>query len=99
MEESLVASRASSKERGGRMEGSRLASMVLPEPGGPTRSTLWSERPQSVAILVRLMRVGAYARRLEDLLGWPKREESFRHHRPGPRLGLSGFPIRKKSAQ
>jgi hypothetical protein len=38
MEYSLLASRASSKERGGRMVGRRLASMVFPEPGGPTRS-------------------------------------------------------------
>ena len=27
---------------GGRIEGSRLDSIVLPEPGGPTRSTLWA---------------------------------------------------------
>ncbi len=31
----LVVSRASSKVSGGRMVGMRLASMVLPEPGGP----------------------------------------------------------------
>ncbi len=37
----LVVSSASSKVSGGRMAASRLASMVLPEPGGPIMSTLW----------------------------------------------------------
>src|SRR5712691_8299673 len=43
MEWILVHSNASSKERGGRMLTIRFASMVLPEPGGPTRSAFVSE--------------------------------------------------------
>ncbi len=35
-------SRASSSESGGRMPGKRLASMVLPVPGGPAKSRLWA---------------------------------------------------------
>src|SRR5438067_5956312 len=41
----LVHSSASSKERGGRIVAIRFASMVFPEPGGPTRSRLCSEYP------------------------------------------------------
>ena len=40
----LVHSNASSKERGGRMVAIRFASIVFPEPGGPTRSRFGSER-------------------------------------------------------
>ncbi len=36
-----MVSRASSKVSGARIEGSRLASMVLPEPGGPIIRMLW----------------------------------------------------------
>src|SRR5262245_40659815 len=36
-----VVSRLSSNVMGGKMVGMRLASMVLPAPGGPTRSMLW----------------------------------------------------------
>ena len=36
----LVVSRASGRVRSGRMVGSRLASMVFPEPGGPIITTL-----------------------------------------------------------
>jgi hypothetical protein len=38
----LVVSIASSKVSGGSTPASRLASMVLPEPGGPIMSTLWT---------------------------------------------------------
>ena len=41
MEWILVASKASSKVMSGRMEGRRFASMLFPEPGGPSSSTLW----------------------------------------------------------
>ncbi len=41
MEWILVASSASSGLMSGRMEGSRLASMLLPDPGGPISSRLW----------------------------------------------------------
>jgi hypothetical protein len=37
------------------LEGSRRASIVLPEPGGPTSKTLWSERPQTLAVPLRGM--------------------------------------------
>jgi len=37
----FVVSSASSKVSGGRMVGMRLASMVLPEPGGPIINMLW----------------------------------------------------------
>ena len=43
----LVVSTASSKLISGRMEGRRLASMLLPVPGGPISSTLW---PPAAAI-------------------------------------------------
>jgi hypothetical protein len=44
-----LTSSASRKVRGGRMVGRRLASMVLPEHGGPTSRALWSERLRTVA--------------------------------------------------
>ena len=42
-----VASSASSKVGAGKSPGTRLASIVLPAPGGPTRSALW---PPAAAI-------------------------------------------------
>src|SRR3972149_4103018 len=36
-----VASRASDSERSGRIPGRRSASIVFPQPGGPTRSIAW----------------------------------------------------------
>ena len=38
----LVLSMASSKVRSGRMDGSRCASILFPEPGGPMSSALWN---------------------------------------------------------
>ncbi|MNS95357.1 hypothetical protein D3C72_1296130 [compost metagenome] len=46
-EYSLVMSSASLKLSGGRMPGNRLASIVLPDPGGPTNMMLW---PPAAAI-------------------------------------------------
>ena len=43
----FVTSKHSSQLRGGRIDGRRRASIVLPVPGGPTRSTLW---PPAAAI-------------------------------------------------
>ena len=49
----LVVSSASFKVSGGRMEGNRLANIVLPEPGGPMRMTLWP--PAAAISSARLM--------------------------------------------
>jgi hypothetical protein len=48
----LVAFRASSKARRGRMVGRRLASIVFPEPGGPTSNMLATVRDVRVEIVV-----------------------------------------------
>ena len=45
MECTFVVSRASSKVNGGRMLGMRLASMLLPEPGGPIIRTRYARPP------------------------------------------------------
>ena len=46
---SRVTSIASGRVRGGRIDGSRRASMVLPVPGGPVRRTLWPPAAASAA--------------------------------------------------
>ena len=49
----LVVSMASCKVSGGRMEDKRLASMLLPEPGGPIMMTLWLPAAEtSIALLM-----------------------------------------------
>jgi hypothetical protein len=49
-----VISRTSARVIAGRMVVSRLASMDLPAPGGPSKSTLWSERLHNLQFHQRL---------------------------------------------
>src|SRR5215216_595169 len=56
-ENTWVTSRASSCSSGGSRPGRRLASMVLPAPGGPVRSRLWAP----AAAISRARRVGRRA--------------------------------------
>jgi hypothetical protein len=61
----LVHSSASSKESGGRMVTIRFASIVFPEPGGPTSSTFGSERLR--LLVIQLHKV----RHLGERAQWP----------------------------
>ena len=54
VELTLVTSSDSSSVSGGRMDGTRRASMVFPEPGGPTKSLLCTVSETRVEVLPRL---------------------------------------------
>src|SRR5438552_5972243 len=88
----IVTSIASSSASGGRIDGRRRASMVLPEPGGPMSSTLWPVPTRILSLVcrgLRLCRLGLNGEHAMYLK--PASRENYLVHQEGEEALAAGI--------